>query len=100
MYKDFVIEKIYELRKNVCSEKDIAKLFGYNAVIDLRHMISTRHRANCIVLASMAKTLKESGSSVEEIASQMAMKESSVRLLLDHDPVDPLKLREALVSAT
>ena len=81
-YNDFVIEKIAKMKKNGCSEKDVAKFFGYN-VIDLRHMISTRHRANRIVLASMAKELKEKGMTVSEIAQEMEKNESSVRLLLD-----------------
>ena len=81
-YNDFVIEKITKMKKNGCSEKDVAKFFGYN-VIDLRHMISTRHRANRIVLASMAKELKDKGMTVSEIAKEMEKNESSVRLLLE-----------------
>ena len=99
-YNDFVIEKITKMKKNGCSEKDVAKFFGYN-VIDLRHMISTRHRANRIVLASMAKELKETGLSVEEIAEHMGKNASSIRLLLDNATVDdPLAIRRELVSNT
>ena len=99
-YNDFVIEKITEMKKNGCSEKDVAKFFGYN-VVDLRRMINTRHRANRIVLASIAKELKERGFSVEEIAEQTGRNESSIRLLLDDNTVvDPLAIRKTLVSET
>lgn len=81
--KDFVLEKIMKMRKSGMKEIEVAEFFGYSTNIDLRHMISERNKTNRTVLASMAKEMKEAGSSVSEIAEKLGYNESSIRLLLN-----------------
>ena len=83
--KDFVIDKIRKMQMSGLKEIDVAQFFGFSTTIDLRHMISQRHRANRIVLASMAKEMKEAGKTDKEISNKMGVNESTVRLLLDED---------------
>jgi predicted transcriptional regulator len=82
MTKDLMFDKIYAMKNAGYSETDIAKFFGLT-VADLRHHISIRNRDNRVVLASMAKGLKDKGMTVSEIAQEIEKNESSVRLLLD-----------------
>lgn len=91
--KDFVMDKIREMRMSGLKEIDVAQFFGFSTTIDLRHMISQRNRANRIVLASMAKEMKDAGSSVEDISKKLGNNESSIRLLLD-DPMGDLSKTE------
>lgn len=82
MAKDYVLDKIQAMKKAGYSEEDIAKFFGLTR-LDLRLHISLRNRDNRVVLASMAKELKEKGMAVSEIAKEMKKTESSVRLFLE-----------------
>lgn len=82
MAKDYVLDKIQAMKKAGYSEEDIAKFFGLTR-LDLRLHISLRNRDNRVVLASMAKELKEKGMMVSEIAKSMKKNESTIRLLLE-----------------
>ena len=82
MAKDYVLDKIQAMKKDGYSEEDIAKFFGLTR-LDLRLHISLRNRDNRVVLASMAKELKEKGMTVGEITKEMKKNESTIRLLLE-----------------
>lgn len=83
-YQDLMLDRIDVMKKNGYSEKDIANFFGLS-IVDLSHHKSQRLRDNRVVLASMAKELKEEGKKTSEIADRMNLNESSVRLLLDEE---------------
>lgn len=82
MAKDLFLTKVEAMKKAGYPEKDIAKFFGLTT-LDLRLHISIHNRDNRIVLASMAKELKEKGMTISEIAQEMKKNESTIRLLLE-----------------
>lgn len=88
---DMMLRRVDEMRKNGYDEETIAKFFGLTKT-ELRKHVSMRNRDNRIVLCSLAKELKEAGKSVREIALELGKNESSVRLLLDEDIAEQMKV--------
>ena len=88
---DFVIERVRQFKKKGYPEKDIAKFFGYDNVAELRKALSRRHRENQIVMASLATEMKENGETIETIAKELNVGETTVRLLLQYPDVESIK---------